>query len=106
MLCRVILFASLATSALALQPNLGPLLAAHCVDCHGADVQKGGLRLDGDVSMEAWIKVHDKLVAGEMPPKDEAQPPPALRAESIRSLHGALHTASLLTVAKVLICNE
>src|SRR6516162_10235959 len=55
---------------------LRPLVAAHCADCHGPDVQKAGLRLDNlgtdlrdPAGAATWVKVHDKLAAGEMPPK-------------------------------------
>ncbi len=75
--------------------NVKPLLETHCVECHGADVQKGKLRLDGEVNMKTWIKVHDRLAAGEMPPKKAEQPPQALRDESVKILRDSLHAASL-----------
>jgi hypothetical protein len=59
-----------------------PLISAHCTDCHGEDVQKAGLRLDtlpadlhDDAVMGTWVKVLDKLAAGEMPPKKRPRPP-------------------------------
>ncbi|MCB1279583.1 DUF1592 domain-containing protein [Prosthecobacter sp.] len=85
----------LAVSAFAFEPKVRPLIDAHCIECHGDDVQKGGLRLDGEVSMAAWTKVHDKLASGEMPPKKADQPPQALRDESVKAVHDALHAASL-----------
>ena len=79
-----------------------PLLEAHCFSCHGPDVQKAGLRLDdlpaklGDERNAAvWVNVHDKLAAGEMPPKGKKRPAPdALRAATA-SLDRALHDTSL-----------
>ena len=51
-------------------------LQASCVECHDADVQKGGLRLDtlkppeqDPSTLATWAKVHDRVAAGEMPPK-------------------------------------
>ncbi len=85
----------LATSAFAFEPAVRPLIDAHCIDCHGSDVQKGGLRLDQSVDMAAWIKVHDKLAAGEMPPKKEEQPPQAMRDSAVKTLRESLHAASL-----------
>src|SRR5436190_23883636 len=62
--------------------QIKPFLDAHCVDCHGPDVKKAGLRLDDlkadfadPKAIALWIKAHDKLVAGEMPPKKRARPP-------------------------------
>jgi hypothetical protein len=65
------------------------LIANHCVDCHGAKTQKAKLRLDqlaGDFADPAtfatWVKVHDRVKAGEMPPKtklDTKETAPALK---------------------------
>ncbi len=82
-------------TASAFEPKVRPLIEAHCVDCHGPDVQKGKLRLDGEINMATWIKVHDRVAAGEMPPKKADQPPPTLRDESLKILHEALQAASL-----------
>ncbi|CAN5906389.1 DUF1592 domain-containing protein [soil metagenome] len=57
-------------------------LDKHCFECHDGDVQKGGLRLDNlafdgaSPEKEAtWIKVLDRVEAGEMPPKKKERPP-------------------------------
>ncbi|MBL9113482.1 MAG: DUF1592 domain-containing protein [Verrucomicrobiaceae bacterium] len=84
-----------AVSLHGLEPKVRPLIDAHCIECHGEDVQKGKLRLDGEVSASTWVKVHDRIAAGEMPPKKSEQPPQALRDESLRILRDALHAASL-----------
>src|ERR1700730_2194558 len=61
---------------------LRPFLAKHCVECHDADTKKGGLdleklalRFDEPASFDEWVKVHDKLHDGEMPPKKKERPP-------------------------------
>jgi hypothetical protein len=41
--------------------------------------------------MNTWIKVHDKLASGEMPPKREEQPEQALRDESLAIHRHATH---------------
>lgn len=58
-----------------------PLLDRHCVSCHGAERQKGKLRLDGapgdlrDAAVRAtWEKVHAALVGGDMPPAEKPRP--------------------------------
>ena len=51
-------------------------LDQHCVRCHGAEKQKGGLRLDSPPSdPEIWLEIADRLELGEMPPEDEPRPP-------------------------------
>jgi hypothetical protein len=59
-----------------------PFFNEHCIKCHGAEKQKGKLRLDTLVADFAdgraaatWIEVRDNLNLGEMPPEDEEQPP-------------------------------
>ena len=67
---------------------LQSLFAAHCLDCHGPDAQKAGLRLDNlsndlsDASVaRRWEKIFDKVTSGAMPPAAEPRPqlvpPPA-----------------------------
>ncbi len=66
------------------------LIANHCVDCHGPTVQKAKLRLDqltgafaDPAAFGMWVKVHDRVKAGEMPPKKKLGPKetaPALMA--------------------------
>lgn len=79
-----------------------PLLEAHCTDCHGEDVQKGGLRLDNlavdfqDEKLAAkWTHILDKVASGEMPPKKQERPPQAMAAAATTFLRSQLHTASL-----------
>ena len=60
----------------------GAFLDQHCVECHDADVKKGGLDLtaletgfsDGK-AFATWVKVHDAIARGEMPPKKKPRPP-------------------------------
>lgn len=79
-----------------------PFLEKYCIDCHGPDSQRGGLRLDtlsGDLrdqtAMSTWIKIHDKVSAGAMPPKKKSQPPKADSESLLRTLGTSLHSASL-----------
>ena len=53
----------------------------HCVECHDADSKEGGLDLtalkfdlaDPDV-FARWVRVHDRVRDGEMPPKNKLSP--------------------------------
>jgi len=56
----------------------------YCADCHDDPSAESGLDLVHQASdlgnpsvFETWVKVHDKVEAGEMPPKKKARPAPA-----------------------------
>src|SRR5687767_5850493 len=56
-------------------------LEKHCYDCHDADSHKGNLDLTAlkpdftDAETFArWVKVHDRIQSGEMPPKKKTRP--------------------------------
>lgn len=52
-------------------------LEGHCVECHDADVKKGGLDLTSltfEAKNPVWIKVFERVRDGEMPPKKKPQP--------------------------------
>ncbi|HZE98076.1 MAG TPA: DUF1592 domain-containing protein [Planctomycetota bacterium] len=58
-----------------------PFLEKHCLECHDKDNAKGGLNLDGlkldpqDLkNFAVWVKVHDRVHDGEMPPDKKAKP--------------------------------
>lgn len=62
-------------------PSIRPFLEANCIDCHDADVNKGGLDLttlstDGAdaAALKKWVRVFDRVAAGEMPPPKKKQP--------------------------------
>ena len=61
--------------------EIQPLLTKHCLDCHGADTEEGGLNLEAYTSIEQiqadrekWEKVFDMIEIGAMPPSDVDQP--------------------------------
>lgn len=59
---------------------LQPFIKANCIECHDADVDKGGLDLTAlpygsdPRSHERWVRVFDRVTAGEMPPAKKARP--------------------------------
>lgn len=55
-------------------------LKQHCFDCHDAQSKKGELNLEAlsqDISdpaiFQRWVKIHDRVENGEMPPRDYEQ---------------------------------
>ena len=61
-------------------------LERHCVGCHDATTKEGGLDLtalladgaaagaDSGKAFHAWVRVHDRIISGEMPPEGEDRP--------------------------------
>jgi hypothetical protein len=89
----VILSAAPAFSAEPVKPafneKLRTFLDTHCVSCHGQDVKKGGLDLEvlsadfnNPVVFDKWVKVHDRIRAGEMPPRERKKRPAPAESEA------------------------
>jgi hypothetical protein len=73
-----------ATASAALPPTAQTFIQNHCSDCHDSDSKKGGLDLTSvpfdlntPKTFDLWVKVHDRVRDGEMPPKKKARPQPA-----------------------------
>jgi hypothetical protein len=74
------LFAFLCGHSFAAVP-VAAFLEQHCVECHDADVKRGGLdltsltfdRLDGS-TLKSWQHIFERVRDGEMPPKKKPQP--------------------------------
>ena len=104
--------------AVGLVVSTAPLLAAdftstvrrfldhNCAECHDADVQKGGLRVD-QLSLakpdrdqfNQLVHLFDRVQSGEMPPKKADQPSPATRSEFLKELHVSLINAERLVAS-------
>jgi hypothetical protein len=93
------------------KPRIAPFLSANCTGCHDESERKGGLDLESLAwapadaeNLATWIKIHDKIESGEMPPKKK--PRPASESLSIAlahlrtNLHGA-NRAHQLTAGRV-----
>lgn len=70
-------------------------LTKHCVRCHGAEKQKGELRVDqlsrdfkAGEGVQRWAEVVEKINSGEMPPKNEPKP----TQDEIAGFVGAIDT--------------
>ncbi len=86
----------------AFNTSMKPFIQAHCVDCHGADTHKAGLRLDtlaadfyDGKKAGTWERVFDKLMSGEMPPKKRERPPQRDFTAAVQFLWTQLYSASL-----------
>ncbi|MFN4260821.1 MAG: DUF1592 domain-containing protein [Gemmataceae bacterium] len=88
--------------------KLRPFLESHCMSCHDADTQKGGLDLTTEAdwskpdAMARWVRVYDRLARGEMPPgkrKPEADEKSAFLAELGQGLT-KVHAAEKGTVLR------
>jgi hypothetical protein len=76
-----------------------PFLEQHCFDCHDAETKKGGLdltTLQTDFAnpkvFAAWVRVHDRVSADEMPPPKRKELPDAQAVKAFTgTLQGRLH---------------
>jgi hypothetical protein len=57
--------------------SVSGFIQQQCIDCHSADSPEGGFDLTSYATqvptqkdLEVWIKIHDRVVSGEMPPKN------------------------------------
>ncbi len=64
-----------------LDQHVKPFLNKYCIDCHGEDIQEGGVRFDQfgstlDILADyrLWEKIHQQISVGSMPPQDEQAP--------------------------------
>jgi hypothetical protein len=77
--------------------HIRPFLNEHCIDCHRGDSAKAGLRLDSlapDFAAadkeRVWVKVLERLEAGDMPPKKRSQPRQAERSQVVSWINDQL----------------
>lgn len=79
-------------------------LEQHCYDCHDSDTKKGGLDLTSlgtdyqkaDL-MAKWVRIHDRVNAGEMPPKKKTQPETKEKQAFLGTLAKSLTDADVAT---------
>jgi len=87
--CGLFTAAASAAESAADRPRSPPAAVAaflkrHCSDCHAGDHPEGGLDLvdlrfdpDAPAGDRPWVRVLDRVAAGEMPPPEASQPTPA-----------------------------
>ncbi len=76
-----LLLPALTAAEPALPAPAAAFIEAHCASCHDDIEKKGGLDLtalalkpDDPKNFAKWLAVHDRVVSGEMPPKQKARP--------------------------------
>ena len=86
-----------------------PLLDAHCTDCHNATTQEGGLDLSAlsmdlrqPAALAKWIRIHDRIAKGEMPPAEGNTMTENQRAQVLGILKPAIVQAHASTKGTVL----
>jgi hypothetical protein len=79
----------------------------HCSSCHNDVDKEGGLDLtslkytpDDPANFATWIKVHDRVQTGEMPPKEKKRPPAGEISTFVKSIAGALIASEEQVVAR------
>ncbi len=79
-----------------------PFLKQHCFDCHTGDEPEGGfnlLKLSNDLKdaevRRRWVFLHDRVAAGEMPPKSAGKLDAVVKAEFLDKLGESLTGADL-----------
>lgn len=71
--------------------------SSHCVECHDSTTKAGGLDLtslklepSNAENFARWVKIHDRIESGEMPPKKQPRPPASETASVLKSLRQSL----------------
>ena len=68
-------------AATAFAAEVRPFFERHCIECHDTEAKKGGLDLtvlgakfDDAAKLATWVKIHDRVRDGEMPPAKKERP--------------------------------
>jgi mono/diheme cytochrome c family protein len=86
----------------ALPPTAQTFIQNQCADCHDKDSRKGDLDLTAlpfdlntPKTFDLWVKVHDRVRDGEMPPKKKARPEAAELSGFLQSIEQPMVKADL-----------
>ncbi|MBI4660940.1 MAG: DUF1592 domain-containing protein [Verrucomicrobia bacterium] len=109
LLARLPLLFAAAASVMASEraPVVDRFLQEHCLECHDAETTKGGLDLTAlkfdlanSTNFSKWVLVHDRVSAGEMPPKKKPRPAAAKLAAFTKSISSSLVAAERAQVVR------
>ncbi len=110
--CSVFVAALVASNYLPAQtiiksPITAQFIEKNCADCHDDETKKADLDLldlpfqpTNEDNFALWVKVHDRVKAGEMPPKKKARPDPAELDAFVKSLGSDLRNAERAEIEK------
>lgn len=101
--CFIVPFLAPVALAAAEPPHtIAGFLSEHCLDCHDSSVKKAGLDLSAATwnlsdtnSFDLWVKVHDRVAKGEMPPIKRPRPEPSSASSFLQAFFRPLHETSL-----------
>ncbi|MCA1596253.1 MAG: DUF1592 domain-containing protein, partial [Chloroflexi bacterium] len=89
--------AALTSAASPAPPEAQRFIHDNCQFCHNKDTASGGLnfaatpwRPNDQANFDFWVKVYDRVSAGEMPPKGMPRPAPAARKRFLSALEQPL----------------
>lgn len=90
-------FVPLLLAGTLLRADIPSFFGQYCSSCHGNDEPKAGLNLSalGEPSQSAdayrqWVKIHDRIASGEMPPKAKRQPTEPERTNTLAAMARSL----------------
>lgn len=90
-----------------LPESVASFLDSHCVECHDAQLNKGGLNLldlafdlQKPSNFATWQRVLERVHSGEMPPPKKPRPEKGLADQFIASLHQPLLDIDLADIAE------
>src|SRR5688572_16199047 len=91
----------------AFSPSAKSFIEKHCAECHDAETKKAGLDLtalsylpEDQSNFATWVKVHDRVQVGEMPPKKKARPEAATLDLFVKGLASELIASEKAIVAR------
>jgi hypothetical protein len=94
----------LVASAGELPNSASLLLRKACFGCHDAETSEAGLDLtalsfdlNNRAMRERWVRIHDRIEKGEMPPQADDLPKDS-RTSLVKLLQGAIHNADLADI--------
>lgn len=94
------LLAPVLAQAAELPASVRKLVESHCISCHDGVTKSGGLDLTtlpldaaDSTAFSRWVKVHDRVKSGEMPPKDGPTLAAAERDLFVKNLASQLSAA-------------
>src|SRR5437868_6320592 len=106
-LCASLGLASSGFAAQPAAPDLFTFTDKYCSSCHNDVDKEGGLDLTslkfapGDsANFLAWVKVHDRVQSGEMPPKEKKRPVAGDLNTFLEDLGGSLTAADKAAAAR------